>query len=147
MKWMTCAVAALMLSGSAFADDQDDAQKEAAEQTEAKPSDSETAKPTVDPRTGQLPTTASDHARDALNNTAFGKKGAAERAAHAQAKDHAKAAATDSARDEAAKASAHETAKELSRKAAAEARAKAARANAANGANGAQGTAHRPAHP
>lgn len=87
----------------------------------------------VDPRSGQVPDQASDHAREALTTTAFGVKGEAQRAAHAQASEQAK----DAAKAEAQK-SATGAARAATQRAQAEARAAAGKAHAAAGASHAQ---------
>ena len=82
-----------------------------------------------------LPSTASDHARNALSNIAFGQKGAKERAAHSRAGQHA----DDQAGDEGASRSAQGAAASAARSANADSRAAAGLARAAS-ARGPAGT-------
>jgi hypothetical protein len=76
-----------------------------------------------------LPAAASDEARKALANTAFGKKGEAERRAHASARKHASDAAAD-ARIEAANRAAQGSVAAAARAANADARVAAGQARA-----------------
>ncbi len=95
------AAASLLLAAPVLADD-------AATDTDAKKAVDDAladkATPPANPRTGLLPETASDQARNALTNTAFGKKAEAERLAHSQAANHGSDAAAAARADAANRA-------------------------------------------